>query len=124
MTLNLSFYDKMVLASYTAAERQALYQMLCGMMVIDGYSDPREKAIIEEIVAAISLSEQERIASRLISTEDQTKTLKNMEMGKKCYVAKFLAQVALADGQVSRKESVFFNYYTQILDLPKDPDNI
>lgn len=121
MELNLSYYDKMALASYTSAERQALYQMLCGMMIIDGYSDPREKAVIEEVIAAINLSSQERIASRTISTEEQMKTLKDMEMVKKCYVAKFLAQVALADGKVSREEQLFFSYYSKVLGLPENP---
>ena len=43
---------------------------------------------------------------------------------KKCYLAKFLAQVALADGVVTREENVFFNYYTQMLGLPADPENL
>lgn len=122
--MNLTYYDRMALASYTSAERQALYQMVCGMMIIDKNVDPREKRMVEEIVSVIGLSEYERSASRNVPTESHLRTLKAMETVKKCYVAKFLAQVALADGAVTREEDAFFSYYTNLLGLPSDPDNL
>lgn len=122
--MNLSYLDEIALATYSAKERQSLYQMVCGMMIIDGYSDPREKIVIEDIVLALHLTSEERASSRNIPVEVQLSTLKNMDVMKKCYVAKFLAQVALADGVVSQKEQLFFDYYTKVLGLPSDPNSL
>lgn len=114
----------MALASYSSEERQALYQIVCGMMIVDDNIDPREKRIIEEIVSITGLSESERIASRSIPVESQIRTLKGMDIVKKCYVAKFIAQVAIADGMITKEEHEFFSYCTDMLGLPQDPDNI
>ena len=93
-------------------------------MIIDGNTDPREKMIVEDIVNIINLTPSERVASRSVPRDTQVRILKNMDTLKKCYVAKFLAQVALADGCVTREENYFFNYCTQILGLPNDPDEL
>ena len=44
-----------------------------------------------------------------------------MDTLKKAYLAKFMAQIILADGRVDPKEEAFFNYIYQRLDLP-NPD--
>ena len=41
-----------------------------------------------------------------------------MDTIKKVYVAKFMAQIILADGTVTQKEELFFNYMHQKLGLP------
>ena len=122
--MNISHIDRLALSRFSSEEKQSIYQMLCGMMIIDKEPDPREKRIIEEVVDIIGLTQSERQASRAMNTQRQLNVLKSMDTLKKCYLAKFLAQVALADGVVTREENVFFNYYTQMLGLPADPENL
>ena len=55
-------------------------------MVIDGDRDPREKAVIEHVMELIGLTDQERQASRLSSTESQIATMKAMDESKKKYL--------------------------------------
>lgn len=122
--MDISHIDRLALSRFSSEEKQSIYQMLCGMMIIDKEPDPREKRIIEEVVDIIGLTQSERQASRAMNTQRQLNVLKSMDTLKKCYLAKFLAQVALADGVVTREENVFFNYYTQMLGLPADPENL
>ena len=122
--MDISYIDRLALSQFSSEEKQSIYQMLCGMMIIDKEPDPREKRIIEEVVDIIGLTQSERQASRAMNTQRQLNVLKSMDTLKKCYLAKFLAQVALADGVVTREENVFFNYYTQMLGLPADPENL
>ena len=122
--MDISHIDRLALSQFSSEEKQSIYQMLCGMMIIDKVPDPREKRIIEEVVDIIGLTQSERQASRAMNTQRQLNVLKSMDTLKKCYLAKFLAQVALADGVVTREENVFFNYYTQMLGLPADPENL
>ena len=122
--MDISHIDRLALSRFSSEEKQSIYQMLCGMMIIDKEPDPREKRIIEEVVDIIGLTQTERQASRAMNTQRQLNVLKSMDTLKKCYLAKFLAQVALADGVVTREENVFFNYYTQMLGLPADPENL
>ena len=122
--MDISHIDRLALSRFSSEEKQSIYQMLCGLMIIDKEPDPREKRIIEEVVDIIGLTQSERQASRAMNTQRQLNVLKSMDTLKKCYLAKFLAQVALADGVVTREENVFFNYYTQMLGLPADPENL
>ena len=122
--MDISHIDRLALSRFSSEEKQSIYQMLCGMMIIDKEPDPREKRIIEVVVDIIGLTQSERQASRAMNTQRQLNVLKSMDTLKKCYLAKFLAQVALADGVVTREENVFFNYYTQMLGLPADPENL
>ena len=122
--MDISHIDRLALSRFSSEEKQSIYQLLCGMMIIDKEPDPREKRIIEEVVDIIGLTQSERQASRAMNTQRQLNVLKSMDTLKKCYLAKFLAQVALADGVVTREENVFFNYYTQMLGLPADPENL
>ena len=85
----------MALSTFTSIEKQSLYQLLCGAMIIDGNRDAREIAVINEV-----------------------STLRSMDTLKKAYVGKFMAQVILADGVVSQKEEQFFYYMHELLDLP------
>jgi uncharacterized tellurite resistance protein B-like protein len=48
-----------------------------------------------------------------------TRALKNMDDLKKCYLAKFIAQIVLADGVIDPKENAFVEYYFNLLEIPK-----
>lgn len=116
--MGISYMDRMILSSFTSKEKQAFYQLLCGAMIIDGDRDPREKAVIEHVMELIGLTDQERQASRLSSTESQIATMKAMDESKKKYLGKYMAQVILADGIVTPKEHGWFNFMLNLLEIP------
>ena len=116
--MNLSFYDKMALSTFSSLEKQSLYQVLCSIMIVDGNRDSREIAIINEVNQIMGITVADVEASRKLSESTMTNTLRNMDTIKKVYVAKFMAQIILADGTVTPKEELFFNYMHQKLGLP------
>lgn len=120
----LSYTDRLALAQYSRLERESVYQMVCGMMIVDKNRDPREIKVIEEIVSLINLSPEERAESRTLSNDTQNQVLKRMDIIKKCYLAKLLGNVAIADGKITREENIFYQYYAEQLGLPLDPDEL
>ena len=114
--MNLSIYDKMALSTFSSLEKQSLYQLLCGVMIVDGNRDSREIAIINEVNQIMGITVADVEASRKLSESTMTNTLRNMDTIKKVYVA-FMAQIILADGTVTPKEELFFNYMHQKLGL-------
>ena len=122
--MNLSSSDKLALMSFSSLERQATYQVLCGMMAVDGDRDPREKRILEDCMAVMNFTESERVASRSLSVNQQLQILKSMDYLQKIVLAKCLANVSIADGVVTREENGLFMYLLDILDLPADPDDL
>lgn len=116
--MEISIYDKMALAQFTSVEKQSMYQLLCGAMVVDGNRDSREIALINEVSKIMNFTVAEQQASRSLSGETMINILRSMDDFKKIYVAKFMAQVLLADGIVTQKEEQFFMYMKDLLQLP------
>ena len=117
--MNLNVFDRMALSTFSPLEKQSLYQLLCGAMHIDGNRDASELAIISEVNRLVGISVTDIEASRKLSEPTMTNCLRNMDTLKKAYVAKFMAQVILADGRIDQKEQQFFDYIYQKLDLPE-----
>ena len=116
--MNLSYFDEMALSTFSSLEKQSLYQLLCGAMIVDGVRDPREIAVINEVKQVMRITPYDVETSRKLSEPVMNNCLRSMDTLKKAYVGKFMAQVILADGVVTQKEELFFNYITQKLDLP------
>ena len=53
--MDLNYFDKMALSAFTSLEKQSLYQLLCGVMMIDGQRDPREVAFINKVNQIIGI---------------------------------------------------------------------
>ena len=118
MSLGLSYFDEFALSQLTSLEKQSLYQLLCAAMIVDGNKDPREMAIINEVKRLTGMTTADLEASRKLSEPAMASCLRNMEMFKKMYVGKFIAQIVLADGVVTDIEEKFFYYLHDKLDLP------
>lgn len=116
--MDLNYFDRMALATFTSLEKQSLYQLLCSAMIVDGNSDSREIAIINEVNKVIGLTTADVEASRKLSEPTMTNCLRNMDTIKKAYAGKFMAQIILADGVISKIEEQFFYYMKQRLGLP------
>lgn len=116
--MDLNYFDRMALATFTPLEKQSLYQLLCATMIVDGQRDSRELALIDEINRIIGITNADIEASRRLSEPEMTNCLRNMETLKKAYVGKFVAQVVLADGVITQREEQFFYYMKKKLDLP------
>lgn len=116
--MDLSIYDKMALSTFTSLEKQSLYQLLCSVMNVDGERNPKEFAIIGEVNHIMGITVADIEASRKLTEPVMTNCLRNMDTLKKAYVAKFMAQIILADGKVTQMEEMYFNYMHQRLGLP------
>lgn len=117
-TMDLNYFDRMALSTFSPLEKQSLYQLLCGVMIVDGNRDSREIALINEINKIVGITTADIEASRSLSEPVMTNCLRNMETLKKAYVGKFIAQMVLADGVITKKEEMFFYYMKQRLGLP------
>lgn len=118
LTMNLSALDRMILSQYSSIEKESIYQVICAAMIVDGDRDPRERRLIEEIVDTIGLTDAEREASRRLDQPTMSRVIRNMNDLQRAYVAKFIAQVILADGKVTEREEKFFFYICNELNLP------
>ena len=116
--MELNYFDRLALSAFTSLEKQSLYQLLCGAMMIDGNRDSREIAIINEVNQIMGITVADVEASRNLSEPAMTNCLRNMDTMKKAYVGKFMAQVILADGVITQREEQFFYYMKQKLGLP------
>lgn len=116
--MELNYFDRVALSIFTSLEKQSLYQLLCGAMMIDGNRDSREVAIINEVNQIIGITVADVETSRKLSEPAMTSCLRNMDTMKKAYVGKFMAQVILADGVITQREEQFFYYMKQKLGLP------
>ncbi len=116
--MDLNYFDRVALSTFTSLEKQSLYQLLCAAMIIDGERDPRELALIGEVNRIIGITTADMEASRRLSEPVMTNCLRNMDTIKKAYVGKFVAQVVLADGKITPIEEQFFYYMKQRLGLP------
>ena len=116
--MDLNYFDRMALAAFTTLEKQSLYQLLCGVMIVDGNRDSSEVALINEINRIVGITTADIEASRRLSEPTMTNCLRNMDTIKKAYVGKFMAQMVLADGVITKKEEMFFYYLKEKLGLP------
>ena len=116
--MELNYFDRLALSAFTSLEKQSLYQLLCGAMMIDGNRDSREIAIINEVNQIMGITVADVEASRKLSEPAMTSCFRNMDTMKKAYVGKFMAQVILADGVITQREEQFFYYMKQKLGLP------
>lgn len=116
--MDLNYFDRMALSTFTSLEKQSLYQLLCGVMIVDGNRDSREIALINEINRIVGITTADVEASRRLSEPTMTNCLRNMDTLKKAYVGKFMAQMVLADGVITKKEEMFFYYLKEKLGLP------
>ncbi|MDY2641770.1 MAG: hypothetical protein SOW01_05275 [Mediterranea sp.] len=116
--MNFNYFDRVALSTFTSLEKQSLYQLLCGAMMIDGNRDSREIAIINEVNQVIGITAADVEASRKLSETTMNGCLRNMDTMKKAYVGKFMAQVILADGVITQREEQFFYFMKQRLGLP------
>ena len=116
--MDLNYFDRMALSAFTSLERQSLYQMLCGVMIIDGNRDSREIALMNEINRIVGITTADVEASRRLSEPTMTNCLRNMDTLKKAYAGKFIAQMVLADGVITKKEEMLFYYLKEKLGLP------
>ena len=117
--MDVSYFDKMALSAFTSLEKQSVYQLLCGAMMIDGNRDSREIAIINEVNQLMRITVEDVESSRKLSEPTMTACLRNMSTLKKAYVGKFIAQVILADGVITDKEEQFFYFMRDRLGLPE-----
>ncbi len=109
----------MVLTYFTPLEKQSIYLLLCGAMVIDGNRDLRKVAIINEVKQVIEITVADIEASRKLSEPTTTNCLRNMDELKKAYLVKFVCRIVLANGIVNDKEKAFINYYFSLLEIPQ-----
>lgn len=116
--MDLSYFDKMALSTFSSLEKQCLYQVLCATMIVDGNRDSREIALINEVNQVMNITVADVEASRKLTEPTMVNCIRGMDTLKKTYVAKFMAQIILADGVITQKEERFFYYMKERLDLP------
>ena len=65
--MELNYFDRVALSTFTSLEKQSLYQLLNAAMIIDGNRDSREIAIINEVNKVLEITVTDVEASRKLS---------------------------------------------------------
>lgn len=110
----------MALSQFSPVEKESIYQIVCNTMLVDKVKDSREQQLVEEIADIIGINQEEREASKQLDETTVIETIRNMTnlQKQRAYVAKFIAQMVLADGKVDDQERLYFNTLLDKLYLP------
>lgn len=108
----------MALSQFSPVEKESIYQIVCNTMLVDEEKDSREQQLVEEIADIIGINQEEREASKQLDETTVIETIRNMTNLQRAYVAKFIAQMVLADGKVDDQERLYFNTLLDKLYLP------
>ena len=106
--------------TFSPLERQATFQVMNSVMIVDKDIDPREKQAIGEISSLMGLTQYDIIASRSLSKETMTKVIRAMPDEKRFLVARALSTIALSDGKVLNIEEAFVQYMAKELNLDRE----
>ena len=119
MSQNINPNDESsVLSSFTAKEKQALYQHLRATMAVDRDFNARERTVIEDIMEEVGLSDVEKQAASQLGKDESLAVLRAMDDSKKGQLGDFMARVIYADRKILPIEETFFSYCQYLLGLP------
>ncbi|MDN0051753.1 hypothetical protein QVN91_01985 [Bacteroides caecigallinarum] len=118
--MELSPMDRMILPNlFESKERQALYQLICGVRLIGKHHMVEKENYIYDVTQVVGISSQDKEKSRSLTREEMVMTMKNMEDIKKLYLAKFASKVALIGG-ISQQETIFLNMLYKEIEVPEE----
>lgn len=103
--------------TFSSLEKQATYQIMCGVMIVDKNVDPREQQVVSEISEAMGLTKADIIASRSKTPEILSEVVRKMPEDKRFLVARAISTIALADGKVLNIEEAFVQHLAKQLNL-------
>lgn len=92
--------ESFVLSSFTTKEKQALFQHLRATMAVDGEFNANERAVIEDIMEEVGLSDVERQAASQVGKDETLAVLRAMDVSKKEQLGEFMARVICADRKI------------------------
>ena len=110
--------ESFVLSSFTTKEKQALFQHLRATMAVDGEFNANERAVIEDIMEEVGLSDVERQAASQLGKDETLAVLRAMDVSKKEQLGEFMARVICADRKILPIEDKFFECCKILLGLP------
>ena len=86
---------------------------------MDGRVDKTETSLLSEIKRILNITDDIIIKSRLLSLDEIINILKAMSDVKKIVLLKYMAKMALVDGQITREEDYGVLHIAKLFNLPK-----
>lgn len=121
MSKNINLTDESsVLSSFTSQEKQAIFRTLIATSGVDGNFDANERAVIEDILEELGLSDAERQTAIQLGQDETFAVLRAMDDSKKEQLGKFMARVIYADRKIYPIEEKFFKTMKIYLGLPDE----
>ena len=119
MSKNINPTDESsVLSSFTSEEKQAIFRTLIATSSVDGNVDANERAVIEDILEELGLSDAERQTAIQLGQNETFAVLRAMDDSKKEQLGDFIARVIYADSKIYPIEEKFFKNMKIYLGLP------
>ena len=119
MSKNINPTDESsVLSSFTSEEKQAIFRNLIATSSVDCNVDANERAVIEDIMEELGLSEAERQTAIQLGQNETLAVLRAMDDSKKEQLGEFMARVICADRKIYPIEEKFFKAMKIYLGLP------
>ena len=117
--MEISFAEMAVIKSFSHTEKQAFYQTICGVIRMDGRVDKTETSLLSEFKRILNITDDIIIKSRLLSLDEIINILKAMSDVKKIVLLKYMAKMALVDGQITREEDYGVLHIAKLIDAPE-----
>ena len=119
MSKNINPTDESsILSSFTSEEKQAIFRTLIATSSVDGNVDANERAVIEDILEELGLSDAERQTAIQLGQNETFSVLRAMDDSKKEQLGDFMARVIYADSKIYPVEEKFFKSMKVYLGLP------
>lgn len=99
-------------------KKQAIFRTLIATSSVDGNVDANERAVIEDIMEELGLSDAERQTAIQLGQNETFAVLRAMDDSKKEQLGDFIARVIYADSKIYPIEEKFFKTMKIYLGLP------
>lgn len=105
--MELSDLERTVLTQCTLQEKECIFQAVRATMNSDGETGAREQKLLEEVKAALGLTDEEAEASKALDKQTLIPIVRNMNYFKRLCTGKLMTQMVYADDVVTQSEQLF-----------------
>lgn len=102
-------FEKLYLQQYTVQEKRAMCIFFMEAAHADNKIHPKEVEVINEIFSVINITKTDLEASQSIPMNSALDLLSRMSEIKRIYFGKCLANIIIADGNISPEENELWN---------------
>lgn len=114
------FEEREALAHCSVSEKRAMMRYIMSVVYVDGNPSSNKVAIANEICRGLYITETDMNAVQTLDWDLARRTIiNNLSEIQRCYWAKLMANIIMADGYITPKSQQLWNYYNSMFDIER-----